>query len=46
MSEERKVNRFFGNVVGFAVLGLIGLLFIAFFVGLFLLKQWRWSCGG
>lgn len=41
-----KIKRFFNNVAYFAILGLIGLLIVAFFVGLFLLDKWRWSCGG
>jgi hypothetical protein len=45
MTFRSKASKFFGNVLYYAILGLIGLLVAAFFVGMFLLKQWRWSCG-
>ena len=41
-----KIKEFFSEVFGVLILIGVGLLFVAFFVGLFLLKQWRWSCGG
>jgi hypothetical protein len=45
MTFRSKASKFFNNVLYYAILGLIGLLIAAFFVGMFLLKQWRWSCG-
>lgn len=41
-----KIKKLFNQVFGYLVLGFLALLAVAMFVGLFLLKQWRWSCGG
>lgn len=43
---EGKVKRFFGAVLNYIIMGLVVLLLAAFFIGMFILKQWRWSCGG
>jgi hypothetical protein len=40
------MKRFLGNVMYYSILTLIFLAIAAFFVGLYILDKWRWSCGG
>jgi hypothetical protein len=41
MSELKK---FLGNLTYYAFCTFIVLLILAFFVGMYLLDKWRWSC--